>query len=83
MARVNVKVKQDEEKPVEKEVLAEAIVNIGKATNRLIASGINKRAIIVLLHDYLNAKVGKRDIELVLNALPELERAYCTKAVKK
>jgi hypothetical protein len=70
-------VKQSEENPVIREILAEAIVKIGKAAEQLQRSGINERAIIVLLHDYLNAKVGKNDIKLVLHALPELQRMYC------
>lgn len=70
-------VKQDEEQPVAKEVLAASIIHIGNATSKLLASGINMKAIVVLLHDHLNAKVTKTDIRAVLNALPELEHAYC------
>lgn len=81
--RTKVVVKQDEEKPVTQEVLAEAIVNIGKATNKLLASGINQRAIVVLLHDHLKGHVGRPAIMAVLEALPELEQAYCTKKRKE
>jgi hypothetical protein len=70
-------VKQSEEKPVTKEILAEAIASIGKAADQLLRSGMNERAIVVLIHDLLNAKVGKNDIRLVLRSLPELRRTYC------
>jgi len=61
--------------PESKEILAEAIVNIGNAAKKLLASGINKRAIIILIQ--AETKLSQRDIKLVLDALPQLERWYC------
>ena len=69
-----VKVKKSEQ-PGSKEILAEAIVNIGNATKKLTSSGINKEAIIILLQ--AKTKLSKRDIALVLDSLPQLERWYC------
>lgn len=63
------------EPPESKEILAEAIVNIGNASKKLLASGINKKAVIILLQ--AQTKVPQRDIRLVLDALPQLERWYC------
>lgn len=61
--------------PETKEILAEAIVSIGKATNKLMASGLNKHAVIVLIQ--AQTKLPQRDIKTVLEALPQLERWYC------
>jgi len=69
-----VKVKKSD-KTESKEILAEAIVNIGNAAKKLNDSGINKTAIIVLLHD--KTKLPKGTIKLVLDSLPQLERWYC------
>ena len=69
-----VKVKKSEP-PESKEILAEAIVNIGNAAKKLQASGINKRAIIILLQ--AETKLPQGTIRLVLDALPQLERWYC------
>ena len=69
-----VKVKKSEP-PESKEILAEAIVNIGNAAKKLLASGINKRAVIILLQ--AETKLSQRDIRTVLDALPQLERWYC------
>lgn len=69
------RVKQDPEKPVEKEVLAEAVVRIGEAYEALRRSGVNHRGVIVLLHDY--TKVSKRTIEDVLEGLADLRKVYC------
>jgi hypothetical protein len=70
-----VRVVHPEEKPVPKEILAEAIVNIGKAAAQLQGSGLNRRAIVVLLQDY--TKLSKTDITTVLDALPRLAGWYC------
>ena len=72
MPRVKVK-KSDP--PESKEILAEAIVNIGNATKKLQENGLNKRAIIILIQ--AETKLAQRDIRLVLDALPQLERWYC------
>jgi hypothetical protein len=73
MVKTNVSVKQPEP-PIRKEILAEAIVSIGKGAAQLSASGLNKRAILVLLHD--RTKLPMRDIETVLDALPRLASWY-------
>lgn len=61
--------------PEEKDTLADAIVRIGDAMTRLESSGLNRRAVIVLVHDA--TKLPKRDIELVLDTLPKLRSMYC------
>ena len=61
--------------PESVEILAEAIVNIGAASNKLLKTGINKRAIIILIHDM--TKLPKGTIKQVLESLPQLERWYC------
>lgn len=70
-----VTVTQNPEKPVEPEVLAEAITRISKGFDALRKSGLNKKAIVVLLHD--STRVAKRDIETVLVGLENLSRNYC------
>jgi len=70
-----VKVIKNEEKPETKEILAEAIVNIGKAVGRLKDNKLNRRGIVVLLQDATH--YPKRTIEDILDALPRLEGWYC------
>lgn len=41
------------------------------AANRLLVTGLSDRALVVLLHDLTG--IGKRDLQRVLDALPELE----------
>ena len=59
----------------DKGTLAEAIMRIGDAMRKLESSGLNRRAVIVLLHDA--TKLPKRDIELMLDTLPKLQHMFC------
>lgn len=61
--------------PESKEILAEAILRLGDASAKLKSNGLNRKAIVLLLHDM--TKVGKREIETILDALPILHRHYC------
>lgn len=68
------KLTQDSQKPIEPPILAQAIVDISAAMNKLTRSGLNKKAIIVLLQDQTG--LGKGSIECVLNGLDGLAKAY-------
>ncbi len=70
-----VKVTRDPEKPVERNVLAQAIVDIAAAMKKLTYGGVNRDAIVILVHD--QTKLPKRDIVAVFNALQDLERQFC------
>lgn len=71
----NIKVVKNVKKPEPTEILAEAIIRIGENFEKLQKSGLNKRAIVVLVYDY--TKIPKRDIELVLESLAKLKGWYC------
>lgn len=70
-----VRIKKNEENPETPEILAEAIVRIGEGLQKLSASGLNKKAIIVLVQD--RTKLPQRDIESVIDALAQLKGWYC------
>lgn len=72
-----VRVIKSETNPETTEILAEAIVRIGKGLADLQKSGLNQKAIVLLLHDA--TKVGKPDIRKILDALPRLAGWYCRK----
>jgi hypothetical protein len=65
---------QDEESPVEKDVLATAIVQISTAMKKLSKSGINRKGIVALVND--DTKLGKGLIETVLISLENLAKNY-------
>jgi len=67
-------IKQDPEAPVEREVLATAIVKISEAIEALKKSGVNEYAVIVLLHD--KTGVAKGLLKHIFGALADLKRDY-------
>lgn len=59
------------------ERIGNAVRAIGDLGKRLAASGLNRSAVILLLHDA--TRVNKRDIKLILEALPNLPKWYLTR----
>lgn len=68
-------VTQDVAKPIEKAILAQAIVDLSKAAQRLAQSGLNKKSVAVLIH--YHSKVPLRDVEIVMSNIEWLERNCC------
>jgi hypothetical protein len=68
-----------EEVPVE--LLAQSIRDISMAAKKMLNSGLNRRALIVLIQDSC-VRIGQREICAVLDSLVDLETRYCTKAAK-
>lgn len=74
MAKVKVNVVQDEDNPIPKDVLADAICKLSDNTNKLLLSGLNEEAIVVLLVD--SVKLSKSKVRMVLRALGDLRSRY-------
>ncbi len=68
-----IKITQGEEK-VPKEILVDAIVKISEGFQRLKRSGLNRRAIVVLVKDA--SGVGMGDVNSVLDAMEKLKDWY-------
>lgn len=73
---MGVKVEQKkDEPPVERVVLATAIRDIGEAARKLRQSGLNRRAVVLLLAE--SSKVPRGAVNAVLDAIEQLERDFC------
>ncbi len=72
--RAKITVKQDDEKPVSREVLAKAIVDMSEAATRLTSSGLNRKAVIILLSE--SSGVNRTDIKHVLDCMESLQTTY-------
>lgn len=70
-----IKVIKNNEKPETTEILAEAIVRIGEAAEKLNTSGLNDHAIFVLIQH--ETKLPMRDIKLVFDSMRKLKSWYC------
>lgn len=65
------------EEKEKQETLADAIIKMGQAVDRLGRSKLNKKAVVALIHD--STKLSKRTITQVIDSLPQLEKKYCKK----
>lgn len=72
-------VKNEEQIPTE--IIAASIVKLSQASQRMLSSGLNRRALEVLLEDA--SSVPMSDISRVLNALPRLAELYTVTANSK
>lgn len=63
-----------EDTEISEEDLVEAIKKISASAQALAKSGLNRRAIVALVHD--RSKVAKKTIEIVLNNLEDLAEHY-------
>ena len=68
-------VQQDPEEIIQRPVLAKAIVEIAVGFQKILASGLNERAIVCLVHE--SSGVGKPDIRAVLKGLTQLKQDFC------
>ena len=78
-------VKQNEEKPVPVEVLAEAILSISEGVKKLRAGPLNERALLLLIQNaapamksgrYHRTPVTTKMVNAVLQGMDALEREY-------
>lgn len=72
-----VHIKQQLGKEVPAEIIAQSIVEISKGMNALNSTRLTRRAIVTLIHE--TSKIARRDIEIVLNNLDQLEKVWLKK----
>ena len=71
---MNIRVKKSDP-PESTEILADSIVRISESLEKLSKSGLNHKAIVILIQ--ASTKLAKRDIEAVLDAQKRLAGWYC------
>lgn len=71
-----VSIKTDDKDAQPMELIAKSIIDISTAFEKIKNSKLQKRAIILLLYDACNGKIGKRDIELIIDTAPKLAKIY-------
>lgn len=77
-------VKQDAEKPVPVEVMAEAIIAISTGIKKLLAGPLNERCLLLLIQNaapsikgrFDSAPITQKQIKAVLEGIGQLEREY-------
>lgn len=58
------------------EVFASSLRALSEGVSKLLHAGLNERALVLLLEDASNRKVGKKQIIAVLRALENLKHEY-------
>lgn len=76
-----VEIVQDPEAPIEKNILAQAIMEISSAMRKLEAGGLTREAIIVLTHEGTRPVSGKKpsrsEVRAVIDSLTRLRNQFC------
>lgn len=83
MANTNkqtITVKSDEQNPEPLELIAQSIIEVADAFQKINNSRLKRRAVVLLLKDMTN--LGVREIELILDCAPKL-KDYYTKQLPK
>ncbi len=73
--------KTSEENEFDPRAVARQIAKIEEGLRHIERGGLNRRAIVALIHD--STKLGKRTIEVVLDGLAGLRAQYVAFPVKK
>lgn len=69
-----IEIKQNPDKPIAAEIIAQSIVKIGDAMKAMSSTRLRRCAIVTLIHE--DTKIARRDIEKVLSSLDTLENQW-------
>lgn len=72
-----IQVKQDPENEVATEIMAQAIIDISRGVKLLLNGRLKREAVVILIKE--KSGISKRNIEIVLNNLVELEELWTKK----
>ncbi len=74
---MKIKIKKTEGSEESMELLAKSVIQVAEGFESMKKSPLKPRALKILLHDMIGSqKITKRQIELVLEALPRLKSWY-------
>ncbi|HEX9573977.1 MAG TPA: hypothetical protein VF994_07765 [Myxococcales bacterium] len=63
-----------EDPEIPTEILAQAIVDVASAAKKLLNGPLTRNAVIILVHAAAHGRVGKREVEVVLDAASSLDK---------
>lgn len=83
MAKKTITVKTKEENPEPVEIIADAIIKVSEAFEKMQKTKLTKRALLLLIHDncawnsgYPRKKPTIKEIEAILDSVSSLKKAY-------
>lgn len=77
--KLKVNVKFNEENPEPIEIIAQSILELAKAMKKLDSTRLKRDTLVILLSAH--SKIGKTDINIILNNLADLENTFLKRQV--
>lgn len=77
-----VTIKSNEENPEPIEIIAQSIINVATAFEKISQSRLSKRAVVLLIKD-ATRNISINDIEVILDVVPRLKDIYLKKVLNK
>jgi hypothetical protein len=71
-----IEITQQQGAEVPTEVLAQSIIAVSDAAQKLLSGRLNRRAIVLLIQDSITPKPSKETVEAILDAAADLRRRY-------
>lgn len=69
-------IKNDEDKPIPVEIIAQAIIDVAAAAKKLKESKLKERAILLLIQDSIEGSCALGTIRAVLDSAANLDKRY-------
>lgn len=78
-------IKQNEEKPIATEILAEAIVTVAAGMRRMLNGPLGQNALVLLVQDACGGRgaISQEDVKKVLHGAARLEELYVRQPKKR
>lgn len=70
-----VRIKSNEENPEPIEIIAQSIIDVSAAFEKIAQSRLSKRAVVLLIRD-ATRNISINDIEVILDVVPRLKDIY-------
>lgn len=84
MAKQTISINTKDENPEPVELIADSIIKVSEAFDKINKLPLSRRAIVLLLQDAIGStKISKKEIELVLDYAPKLKDYYIKSTSKK
>jgi hypothetical protein len=76
----SIRIKKNEENPEGADLLAKSVIQVADGFQKVLGTPLTERGIVALLHDGIgHSKITRKQIQLVIEALPRLKGWYIKK----
>lgn len=84
MHELTVKIKTDQENPEPLELIAQSIITVAEAAEKINKSQLERRLLVLMIQDIAGAQnISKSQINLVLDTVPKIKQQFLKSLPKK